>query len=113
MKKWQGVFITITLFALVITLSGCDIDAKRGVTTVRNSGIAPDLTYYVNTINDDGSGVYYSYLIDNRTGVVYLRYREGFSSGIIVMLNTNGTPVTVDRIAPDAETVTAAKDQGE
>lgn len=39
-----------------------------------------------------------SYLIDQRTGVVYLEYHNGDIYGITVMLNADGTPVTANQL---------------
>lgn len=39
----------------------------------------------------------YYYLVDQRTGVVYLIYGLGKGGGITVVLNADGTPMTKDQ----------------
>lgn len=40
----------------------------------------------------------YGYLIDEHTGVVYIKYNGGNRGGITVALNADGTPVTKEQL---------------
>ena len=84
MKKIIACVIVATL------LSGCGDNSRADI--VPSSNILPNMTKY----SFVGSG--YHYLVDNRTGVVYLELRTGHSYGITVMLNADGTPVTKDQL---------------
>ena len=54
------------------------------------------------------SGVYY-YVVDRRTGVVYLSYDYTHRHSITVMLNPDGTPVTADQIGIDYDSAEKGK----
>ena len=104
MKK-RIIAIIILLVFVIFILVGCASDAERGETVISGTGLVPDLTVYSNTANYDSSPVYY-YVVDNRTGVVYLAFETIYKGDITVMLNADGTPVTIDQIALGAKTVT-------
>ena len=90
MKK----IIAIITFAMLLILTGCG----EGQSTYKNGYSdeieVPDVTILA---KDVGSYDYY-YLVDNKTGVVYLQFDSYSQAGITVMLNPDGTPVTVDQI---------------
>lgn len=88
-KLVLAIFATTLLFA-----SGCDDGAKS---KLENSSIigSPDITQYAK----DSTTVYkYFYVVDNNTNVVYLQFFGGYNAGITVMLNADGTPITVDQL---------------
>ena len=88
-KLVLAIFATTLLFA-----SGCDDGVKS---KLENSSIigSPDITQYA----EDGTTVYkYFYVVDNNTNVVYLQFVGGYKGGITVMLNADGTPITVDQL---------------
>ena len=85
---WIVIIVIVLLIALV-ALFGVLADGN-GATTVASEGIRPDVTAY-------GNGSYF-YLVDNRTGVVYLEYSFSYQHGLSVMLNPDGSPVTMDQL---------------
>lgn len=70
--------LAILLISISILCSGCQVE-----TITR-----PDIRKI-----DSGMSAY-SYIIDERTGVVYLQYHSGDLFAMTVMLNSDGTPVT-------------------
>lgn len=82
------IFATTLLFA-----SGCDdgVNSK-----LENSSIigSPNVTQYA----EDGTVCRYFYVVDNNTNVVYLQFSGNHRAGITVMLNADGTPITVDQL---------------
>lgn len=87
-KLVLAIFATTLLFA-----SGCDDGAKS---KLENSSIigSPNITQYAK----DGMTNNYFYVVDNNTNVVYLQFVGGYKGGITVMLNADGTPITVDQL---------------
>ena len=57
----------------------------------------PRITILANEDIDLGVANFY-YVIDDRTGVVYLAFSKYRQAGITVMLNADGSPVTYDQI---------------
>lgn len=85
----------IVLFCLLgfVFASGCGDGTVPG-TNVSNVGYrTPDVSEI-----GDGFGSGYSYLIDNSTGVVYLKYVSGHGKAITVLLKPDGTPVMKEDI---------------
>ncbi len=79
--------VLVSLMALFLV--GCGkgtADAKKNC-----QDVTPSLT-----VTGNGNG--YSYLIDNNTGVVYLKYDNTNQCAISVMLNADGTPVTAKQL---------------
>ena len=70
--------ITLLIFTICVLMTGCG----------NNKYKKPDIEAF-------GEEIYYHYhyVIDNRTGVVYLVCDYGTGSGITIMLNADGTPV--------------------
>ena len=62
------------------------------------SGPEKNIQDIVPNIVEIGRGESYSYLIDKNTGVVYLYRRAAHYTGITVMLNTDGTPITAEQL---------------
>lgn len=58
--------------------------------------IKPSVTILSNRWNLTTANFFY--VIDNRTGVVYLGFDDYRGAGITVMLNTDGIPITYDQI---------------
>ena len=80
----------LPLVALLLT--GCD-DGTHG-TIVSSQDHQPRLTVYAADANESR----YYYVVDDRTGVVYLQLEGYCRGGITVMLNPDGTPVTKDQL---------------
>ena len=85
---WMAIIAIILCFVVIGLLSWLADGSNPA--TMASDGICPDLTAY-------GNGNYF-YLVDNRTGVVYLEYSFGRQCGISVMLNPDGSPVTRDQL---------------
>ena len=94
MKKILKVIAVVCLIAVVLSLSGCNegqstqsvgysIENNKADVTVLAKGV-PKYSYF--------------YVVDNRTGVVYLQFHHNYCSGITVLLNPDGTPVLADQI---------------
>ena len=75
--------ITLLIFTICILMAGCE----------NNKYKEPD----IETLGGDNL-YHYHYIIDNRTGVVYLSYDFGDRTGITVMLNADGTPVLKNQL---------------
>ena len=86
MKK----LILAALLAAVM-LTGCDV-GQTG-TMVRGS-VHPKIAQYG---ADTGTNSYF-YVVDERTGVVYLAFEGFYRGGITVSLNADGTPVTKEQL---------------
>ena len=89
----KKVMLFILTGIMVFVLRGC-ID-NRPVSKVAG-GIKRSITILSNrsTLRDTD----FFYVIDDRTGVVYLGFEGDKRAGITVMLNVNGRPVTYDQI---------------
>lgn len=88
---------TIAIISLIIVLSmltGC----KEGQSLQKQSYSTELELPDVSLLAEDWGRYSYAYVIDNKTGVVYLQFRGNYKAGITVMLNPDGTPVTVDQI---------------
>ena len=86
----RKVIAILPLFALL--LAGCDM----GTAGTKVSSQTSDLRITVYAA--DASSSKYYYVVDNRTGVVYLEFEGYCRGGITVMLNPDGTPVTKDQL---------------
>ena len=81
----------LPLVALLLT--GCDIGTYG--TKVSSQESQPRITVYA---ADAANTLTYYYVVDDRTGVVYLQFDGFYRGGITVMLNPDGTPVTKDQL---------------
>ena len=96
------------LLALAVTamvlMAGCSSKYIDNTTNTANATL--DFPRFSSHHPDDS--IMFSYLIDKRTGVVYLVYYAGqYKIGMTVMLNADGSPVTYDQILSDGgETIT-------
>lgn len=86
----RKVIAILPLFALLLT--GCDTGTTG--TYVSSQESQPRITVYA----ADASSPTYYYVVDDRTGVVYLEFDGLYRAGITVMLNPDGTPVTKDQL---------------
>lgn len=81
------------LLALVLLssllLSGCKRDNIKEI----SNGVKPNLLTLGNS-----HAIFYNYIIDANTGVVYLEANGGYKYAITVMLNADGTPVTAEQL---------------
>lgn len=94
MSVFQLVLIIVFLL-LSITLAGCASGSKAA-----NENPTPEIIEIPDNY-DHG----YKYLVDRRTGVVYLSYEGAKYYGMTVMLNTDGTPVTADQLGIEYEPI--------
>ncbi len=89
----KKVMLFILVGIMVFVLCGC-IDNPP---VSRDAGdIKPSVTILSNIGDLEGNNFFY--VIDNRTGVVYLGFEGSKRAGITVMLNTDGSPITYDQI---------------
>ena len=83
--------LILATILVAIMLTGCDA-GQRGT---KVEGLTyPKITQYgadTNTTN-------YFYVVDERTGVVYLMFNGAYRGGITVALNADGTPVTKEQL---------------
>ena len=92
MKRYlQGSAIAIASIILGIglglLLNGYEVSAEQR--------IKPEIERYK---DDSFSLRSYSYLVDKRTGVVYLEVAHKDAISVILMVNADGTPVTVEQL---------------
>ena len=83
----------ITMILLVVCLVGCGTYGSKANKAYKDeySPIGyPNVTEY-------GNGNYH-YVVDNNTGVVYLRERDGYHAALSVMFDENGDVITVDKL---------------
>ena len=86
MKK----LIAVICFIALMVLSGCDQEETQYDYKYQRPNIA--------FVSRRGNFYNYYYIVDENTGVVYLQFDGNRRAGITVMLNIDGTPVTVDQI---------------
>lgn len=86
-------FKKIVISIAILALTGCS-----SIRTQESDipGPNPDLIRIGNNLN-------YHYLVHEPTGVVYLEYSTGSYKAVTVMLNPDGTPITVDQLGIDIE----------
>lgn len=94
MKKILEIIAIICLIAIASSLAGCNEGQSR-----------PDAYYSIEnnkadvTVLAKGVPKYsYFYVVDNKTGVVYIQFHGNYQGGITVMMNPDGTPVLADQI---------------
>ena len=80
--------LLLIIITAAVLLTGCS-NLPTGEEAATE--IKPDVASY----NYSG---YYNYLVDQRTGVVYMEYFGERRYGITVMLNADGTPVLASEI---------------
>ena len=82
----------IVLIPMIVCLVGCHgSKSMNGLNEHKESPIGyPNVTEYG---NDE-----FFYLVDNNTGVVYLKYESGYLCGLTVMTHENGQPITIDEL---------------
>ena len=87
----KNIFLFVFLFVFVFTLTGCvsNKSSKKPMTSLP----APQITSY----GIDEPGDYY-YVVDERTGVVYISYNSVKRHSMTVALNADGTPVTKEQL---------------
>ena len=85
--------LLLSVLLISLCLSGCGEGTVQG-TSVSSVG------YHTPDISEIGDGLVsgYSYVIDNSTGVVYLKYVLGYGKAITVLLKPDGTPVMKEDI---------------
>lgn len=86
------VMVFVLVGIMVFVLCGC-------IDNPAVEDIKPSVTILSNEDpfgNDAGNKFFY--IVDNRTGVVYLGFSCYRKAGITVMLNADGSPVTYDQI---------------
>lgn len=84
----------ITIISVILLLSGC-----RGDGGSEPKRVPLDFDLDITEYHSEALGTNkYYYVIDDRTGVVYIAYETGYRGGITVALNSDGTPVTKDQL---------------
>ncbi len=87
--------LLLLLILAAYLLTGC---ANENVTLKDvEKDTYPKITILANGGADLSSADFY-YVIDDKTGVVYLAFSQFRQAGITVMLNSDGSPVTYDQI---------------
>lgn len=81
---------------LVVCLAGCGIYGSKA--NKGNKGEYSPIGYP--NVTEYGTGNYH-YVVDNNTGVVYLRERDGYHDALSVMFDENGNVITVDKLRND------------
>lgn len=94
----KKIMLFILVGIMVFILCGCSDNPPIRKDT---EDIKPSVTILSNSDQLDCANFFYT--IDNRTGVVYLGFHNGYRAGIAVMLNTDGSPVTYDQIKEEVE----------
>lgn len=82
----------IICLVIAAMLAGCKPDASNPVMEPSN-GIRPYMREYSNREGDR-----YWYVVDENTGVVYIRFSAQYEGGITPALNADGTPITRDQL---------------
>lgn len=90
--------IAIIAFAMLLMLAGCGEGQSKQKYGYSDEIEAPDVT----VLAEDVELCDYFYLVDNKTGVIYLQFNGYRRGGITAMLNPDGTPVTIDQIRREA-----------
>lgn len=93
MRKY---WIVLALCAALLT--GCSKNTSEGTSNYSNH-VVPNIVELGRA--NGGVSHYYYYSIDRNTGVVYLNYDSYYRHAITVMLNADGTPVTVEQLGID------------
>lgn len=84
--------IVIMFCILCLCLSGCD-DGRKA--EYRNSyGVKPTMIIY----GEDEGNAWFSYAVDERTGVVYILGGGGYRGYMAPALNADGTPMLKDQL---------------
>ena len=84
----------LIIFLCCLCFSGCSIENASTARVDTSYTITPNITSFGNyytTLN-------YYYIVDNNTGVVYLMVDGAYRCALSVMLNSDGTPVTIDQL---------------
>ena len=83
----------IAIILLVVCLAGCGIYGSKP-----NKGNKDEYSPigYPN-VTEYGNGNYH-YVVDNNTGVVYLRERDVYHAALSVMFDENGDVITVNKL---------------
>lgn len=90
-KKNATILLVLLVFVLVLT--GCGSGNKNLSKKSKDPFPNPTITSYGNK----ELGNYY-YVVDERTGVVYISYDSFRRHSMTPALNTDGTPVTKDQL---------------
>lgn len=91
MKK---VILLVGLITVLFLLAGCDEGKRESERGYSDRYSIPNMK----TLANDTYPYDYFYVIDKSTGVVYLQFSGDRQAGITVVLNADGTPVTVEQL---------------
>ena len=99
-KKITAVIATI---AITLTLTSCtdSENTHSSVKYIETNGITPNIVRYDKpsfNATSNSVAMWYTYMIDANTGVVYLEASNYSRYAITVMLNADGTPVTAEQL---------------
>lgn len=84
----------LIIFLCCLCFSGCSIKNTSEGQVDTSCEITPNITSFSN----NHYGFEYYYIVDNNTDVVYLMVFGAYRCALSVMLNPDGTPVTVDQL---------------
>lgn len=95
MKRILKVMAVVCLSVTVLSLAGCNEgQSTPDVGYSIEKYIKPDIT----VLAKDVPHYSYFYVVDNKTGVVYIQFYGYRQAGITVLMNPDGTPVLADQI---------------
>ena len=84
----------ICLTAMLFMLAGCKEGQSKSTPRYSSEYNIPDISILA---KDVGSYNYF-YVLDNKTGVIYLQFAYYNQAGITAALNADGTPITIDQL---------------
>ena len=87
--------IIIITILYILALTGCDDDYGKQANTIASNGITPFITIYGSNCSEIP---FFTYAVDENTGVVYILGRYGYKGFMSVALNADGTPVTKEQL---------------
>lgn len=94
----KKVMLFVLIGIMVFILCGCSDNPPMR----KDAGdIKPSVTILSNSDRLECADFFY--IIDNKTGVVYLGFENSHRAGITVMLNTDGSPITYDQIKEEVK----------
>lgn len=102
------ILIVATIMTVIIYVSIQNQGKNRDDETATQYAVSDDIPALTKVTDDENNDFdyssRYSYLIDRRTGVVYIEYTSGrYRYGITAMLNPDGSAVTADQLGFEYE----------
>ena len=102
------IVVAAAIMTLLIYLSLKNQENNRDDKTATQYAVSDDIPALTKVTDDENKNFdyssRYSYLIDRRTGVVYIEYASGrYKYGITAMLNPDGSAVTAEQLGFEYE----------